>query len=163
MSNAASSTKNATAPRDKLRVFFDADVLIAGSVSKTHSSASYILLQLAELTLIEGVICPYVREEVERNLKQKLPQGLPIFQALVQTALKEVPDPPAEFLREWAGRADPKDLVVLVAAYLHGSHYLVTFNTKDYPKPPESLKIIEPGELVRRVRAWLAELPQSLR
>jgi len=158
MSSAADSTKSTTADPAKLRVFFDADVLIAGSASKTHSSASYILLQLAELTLIEGLICPYVREEAERNLKGKLPQGLPVFKALLQAALREVPDPPKASLSRWAGRADPKDLPVLVAAVLNDCRYLVTFNTKDYPDPPEPLEVVEPGELVRRIRAHLAEL-----
>lgn len=158
MSNAAASTKNATAHPAKLRVFFDADVLIAGSASKTHSSASYILLQLAELTLIEGIICPYVREEVERNLKEKLPHSLPVFRMLVQTALIEVSDPPADSLKKWAGRADPKDLPVLGAAILHGCHYLVTFNSGDYPDPPEVLEVVEPGELVQQVRKRLAKL-----
>jgi len=159
MSTAAGSTGNATARAGiKLRVFFDADVLIAGSASRTHSSASYILLQLAELTLIEGLICPYVREEVERNLGRKLPQALPVFKALLQAALREAPDPPKASLRRWAGRADPKDLPVLAAAVLNGCRYLVTFNTKDYPDPPEPLEVVKPGELVRRVREHLAEL-----
>lgn len=144
----------------KLRVFLDANVLIAGSASKTHSSASYILLQLAELTLIEGFICPYVREEVERSLQAKLPQALPVFRALVEAALREVPDPPADSLKRWAGRADPKDLPVLAAAASNGCRYLVTFNTCDYTDPPEPLEVLEPGELVRRVREQLAELTE---
>jgi predicted nucleic acid-binding protein len=159
MSNGANFTRNATA--DKLRVFFDADVLIAGSASKTHSSASYILLQLAELTLIEGLICPYVREEVERNLQAKLPQALPVFRVLVGAALKEMPDPSAHSLKRWAGRADPKDLPVLAAAASNGCRYLVTFNICDYPEPPELLEVLEPGELVRQVREQLAELTES--
>ncbi len=158
MSSAGSSTGNATAA--KLRVFFDSDVLIAGSASKTHSSASYLLLQLAELTLIEGLISPYVREEVERNLQAKLPQALPVFRALVQTALVEAPDPPLAALARWTGRADPKDLPVLAAAISNDCHYLVTFNIKDYPNPPQSLEVLPPGELVRRVRQRLAELAE---
>jgi hypothetical protein len=156
MSSAADSTRSATAA--KLRVFFDADVLIAGSASKSHSSASYILLQLAELTLIEGLICPYVREKAERNLKEKLPSALPAFKALLQTALREVPDPPKGSLNRWVGRADPQDLPVLAAAVLNGCRYLLTFNVRDYPAPPEPLEVVEPGELVRRVREHLAEL-----
>lgn len=158
MSSAADSIRNDTAA--KLRVFFDADVLIAGSASKTHSSASYILLQLAELTLIEGLICPYVREEVERNLQAKLPQALPVFRVLVQTALKEMPDLSAHSLERWAGRADPKDLPVLAAAASNGCRYLVTFNICDYPEP---LEVLEPGELVRQVREQLVELTESRR
>ncbi len=161
MSSADDSTESATAAPGKLRVFFDADVLIAGSASKTHSSASYILLQLAELTLIDGLICPYVRVEVERNLKKKLPQALPVFQALVQAALRGVPDPPASALKPWSGRAQAKDLPVLAAALLNGCHYLVTFNTSDYPDPPAPLQVVPPGELLKRVREHLAKLAES--
>jgi predicted nucleic acid-binding protein len=158
MSNAASSTRSDTIA--KLRVFFDADVLIAGSASKTHSSASYLLLQLSELTLVEGMICPYVREEVERNLQAKLPHALPVFRALVRTALREVPDPSLDSLKPWTGRADPKDLPVLVAAIVNGCRYLVTFNKRDYFDPPEPLEVVEPGELVQRVRKELAALAE---
>lgn len=159
MSSGANSTRNATA--DKLRVFFDADVLIAGSASKTHSSASYILLKLAELTLIEGIICPYVREEVERNLQAKLPRALPVFRVLMGTALKELPDPSVYLLKRWASRADPKDLPVLAAAVSSSCRYLATFNIHDYPNPPESVKVVKPGELVRQLRELLAEFPES--
>jgi len=156
MRSAEISTRNATDA--KLRVFFDADVLIAGSASKTHSSASYILLQLSELTLIDGLICPYVREEVKRNLKEKLPHALPVFQALLQAAIKEVPDPPRASLKRWAGRADPKDLPVLAAAVSNDCRYLVTFNIKDYPDPPKPLEVLKPGDLVQRVREHLEAL-----
>jgi hypothetical protein len=50
---------------------------------------------------------------------------------------------------------------VLVAAHRNGCHFLVTFNVRDYSKPPESLAVMEPGELVQRVRAHLAELAIS--
>jgi predicted nucleic acid-binding protein len=159
MSSAADYTRKATA--DKLRVFFDADVLIAGSASKTYSSASYILLKLAELTLIEGIICPYVREEAERNLQAKLPGALPIFQVLMKTALKELPDPSAYLLKRFAGKADRKDIPVLAAAASSKCSYLTTFNIHDYPRPPESVKVVKPGELVRQLRELLAVLPQS--
>ena len=143
---------------EKLRVFFDADVLIAGSATRSPTSASHILLQLAELTLIEGLICPYVREEAERNLQEKLPQGLPVFRALLRTALREVPDPTKEELAAYEGRAEAEDVPVLATAAREGCAYLVTFNVRDYPKPPEGLQVVEPGELVRRVRAQLARM-----
>ncbi len=147
-----------TGPAGRLRVFFDADVLIAGSASKR--GASYALLQLAELTLIEGVICPYVQGEAERNLCTKLPQVLPAFRALLSTALAEVPDPPATTLGQFEEWAHPKDLPVLAAAISNGCRYLVTFNTGDYSPPPERLRVLEPGQLLRQVRKQLAKLTE---
>ena len=61
----------------KPRVFIDTDVLIAGSYSTT--GASYIILHLSDLTIIEGLISQQVRVEAERNLQDKLPNALPIF------------------------------------------------------------------------------------
>lgn len=155
MSSASKSTKSVT--RAKLRVFFDADVLIAGAASKTYSSASYILLQLAELTLIDGVIGPYVREEAERNLRAKLPQALPVFLALLRAAVREVPDAPQGKLKSLKGHAHPKDVPVMATALASGCQYLVTFNLKHYPKPPAKLRVVEPGELVLHIRQQLAK------
>jgi len=154
MSGASKPTKSVI--RVKLRVFFDADVLIAGAASKTYSSASYILLQLAELTLIDGVICPYVRQEAERNLRAKLPQALPVFRALLRAAVREVPDAPKSKLKGLKGHAHPKDVPVMATALASGCQYLVTFNLKHYPKPPAQLQVVEPGELVRHIRQQLA-------
>jgi len=156
MNSASDSMKSATTP--KLRVFFDADVLIAGSVSQSYSSASYVLLQLAELTLIHGLTCPYVLDEVERNLQAKLPQGLPVFRLLVENALVKTPDPVPDALEQWTGRADVKDIPVLAAAVSSKCQYLVTFNTRDYFNPPRQLTILKPGGLVRQLRERLAGL-----
>ena len=41
----------------KPRVFVDADVLFAGSASPSEHSASLVVLRLAEITLIEGILC----------------------------------------------------------------------------------------------------------
>ncbi len=63
-----------------LRVFLDADVIIAGSASPDE--ASHALLQVAELGLVEAWTSALVPEEVRRNLSQKIPRALPIFETL---------------------------------------------------------------------------------
>jgi hypothetical protein len=93
MSSANASIRSATVPRP--RVYIDADVLLAASVS-THG-ASHILIKLAELTLIEGVISEAVQVGVERNLRAKLLAALPAYRALVEsTKLRLVPWPTKE-------------------------------------------------------------------
>lgn len=158
MDNAGASMESNTGPAGRLRVFFNADVLIAGSASKR--GASYVLLQLSELTLIEGVICPYVQGEAERNLYAKLPEALPAFRALLSAALEEVPDPPATTLGQFEEWAHPEDLPVLAAAISNGCPYLVTFNTGDCSPPPERLHVMKPGQLLRQVREQLAKLTE---
>ena len=73
-----------------VRVFCDADVLIAGAASTT--GASHILLQLSELTLIECVSSPLAVHEAERNIAAKLPAALPAFREILDAAIDLVPE-----------------------------------------------------------------------
>jgi len=67
MSNAENPAKVSKPLISRPKVFIDADVLIAGSASTR--GASHIVLQLSELTVIEGVISLQVKREAERNLQ----------------------------------------------------------------------------------------------
>ncbi len=53
-----------------VRIFCDADVLIAGAASTT--GASHILLQLSELTLLVCLTSQYAIREAERNLLARI-------------------------------------------------------------------------------------------
>jgi hypothetical protein len=103
-------------PRDKPRVFVDADVLFAGAAAPTEHSASLVILRMAEITLIEAITSEQAVAEAERNLSAKLPAALPTFRLLVARCLHTVPDPSTEDLSPHIGAADPKDLPILVAA-----------------------------------------------
>lgn len=59
-----------TAPR----LFLDASVIIAALASE--AGASRAILILAEVGLFRLVVCPYVLQEVERNLRKKLPTAV---------------------------------------------------------------------------------------
>ena len=143
----------------KPRVFFDADVLIAGSASTR--GASYILLHLAELTIIEGIISEQVKVEAERNLREKLPQALPAFRVLVGSALKVVPDPAEEELGPYRDQADEKDVPILAAAVREKCHYLLTFNTRHYYPAEGVITVSTPGEFLSLLRRQLSELVES--
>ena len=79
------------------KIFFDADVLIAGSASQ--SGASFILLQLCELGLLHGITSEKVEAECRKNLRIKLPQAEPLFEQIVQHSLFVCPNPGAEYWR----------------------------------------------------------------
>lgn len=143
---------------EKLRVFFDADVLISGAAPRSRQSASFILLQLSELTLIEGVSSSYVLEQAERNIRAKLPDALEDFISLGEAAVSLVPDPTIEELERFQGLAHPEDLPVLTAAVLNECQYLVTRNLQHYPKVVGTLRVVDPGQLVRKIRRHLAKL-----
>jgi len=149
-------TSRSTDTPAKPRVFIDADVLIAGAASTT--GASYILLHLSDLTLIEGIISQQVKVEAERNLRAKLPQALPAFRLLVESAVKVVEDPPEDQLVPLQGQAHAEDLPLLAAALLHGCHYLVTFNVKHYYPKGKKIIVLRPGEFLSRLRQQLMGL-----
>jgi predicted nucleic acid-binding protein len=156
MSNDDATTASGTEALAKPRLFIDADVLIAGSASTT--GASYILLHLSDLTIIEGIISQQVKVEAERNLREKLPQALPAFRLLVESAVKVVDDPPENQLIPLQGQAHAEDLPLLAAALLHRCHYLVTFNVKHYYPEGKKSVVLRPGEFLHRLRQQLVGL-----
>jgi hypothetical protein len=145
------------APR-KLRIFVDADALFAGSASPSDYGASFVLLRMAEITLIDALSSRQVITEVERNLQVKLPSALPAFRLLVQRCLEVVPDPDDEVVHGHEGRADSKDLPILVAALREGCPWLITFNVRDYEPGHPDITVLTPGEFLSEVRYLLGEL-----
>ncbi|MBT9159904.1 MAG: hypothetical protein DDT26_01176 [Dehalococcoidia bacterium] len=141
----------------KPSVFLDADALLAGVASRT--GASRLILRMSELGLIQSIISTQVREETERNLREKLPQALPAYRALLrQLNPIMVPDPPAGKMQIYEDQADHDDVPILTAAVLAGAQFLVTFNVKHYYPHHGAIEVLRPGELVTRVRKQLAGL-----
>jgi predicted nucleic acid-binding protein len=147
----------ATKP-NKLRVFVDADVLIAGAASPSEHSASLVILRMAELTLIEAITSRQAIAECERNLRNKLPDALPAFQLIVKRCLQIVPDPEPAELDTYQDKAHPKDLPILAAAAREGCAWLATFNLRDYQPGIASVNVLEPGDLLVRIRSLLADM-----
>lgn len=157
---ARSKTEAAGSERPaRLRVFVDADVLFAGAAAPQEHSASLVLLRMAELTLLEAVASEQVLVESERNLAEKIPAALPAFRLLVSRCLRIVPAPLPADLDAFAGRAERKDLPILVAAVQAGCPFLVTFNLRHFQSGAPSVQVLRPGELVLRARERLAQLP----
>jgi len=140
----------------RLRVFVDADVLIAGAAGPSEHGASLVVLRLAEITLIEAVACQQVIAEAERDIEAKLPGALPAFRLLVARCLRIVGDPGPDVLDAFKDQADQKDLPILVAALQAECGFLVTFNTRHYRPTGDSILVVRPGDLVARVRDRLA-------
>ena len=90
----------------RLRVFFDSSVLIAGTISSR--GASYALLRLAELALIDAFISPEVREETVRNVRAKVPAGLPFLSMMLSEAFPKVVEVSDEAIRIALESAHPK-------------------------------------------------------
>jgi predicted nucleic acid-binding protein len=142
----------------RLRVFVDANVFFAGAASPSAHSASLVVLQLAEITLMEALTSEQVITETERNLEAKLPQTLPTFRHLVSRCLRIVPDPQPADLHAHIGLAVAEDLPILVAALREGCPWLVTFNVRHFQPGDPQVSVVRPGELVARVRDNLSHL-----
>lgn len=143
---------------NKLYVFLDADVLIAGSISPSDQSASLVLLRMAEITLIQAVVSEQVVAEVERNLLDRLPAALPAMRLIMSRCLRVVPDPPLSDLEPHRGIANPNDLPILVAAVRESCPWLVTFNLRQYQPGHAAVRVVRPGEFLQQVRSALTNL-----
>jgi len=143
---------------EKLRVFFDADVLFAGAASPTEHSASQVALQLSEITLVEGLTSDGAAEEARRNLRAKVPEATEKLGRVLSRSVREVPDPAPEALRPHLGRADAKDLAHLVAALREGCTHLLTYNTADYEPGHPEIEVLTPGAFVQNARDRLSRL-----
>jgi predicted nucleic acid-binding protein len=140
------------------RVFVDADVLFAGVAAPGEQGASLVVLRMAEITLLDAVTSQQVVIEAERNLAEKLPHTLPAFRLILSRCLRIVPDPAATDLLAYTGRADPKDLPILVTAMREKCPWLVTFNVRHCQPGHEDVTVLRPGEFLMRVRDLLAHL-----
>lgn len=140
------------------RIFVDADVLFAGSASPNEHSASLVLLQMAEITLVEAIVSTQVITEAERNLRAKIPPALPAFEMLVSRCLHEVSDPTPDEIQALNGLVDPQDAPILAAAVRENCPYLATFNVRHYQPGVKSVIVLKPGDLVQQIRYLLSEL-----
>jgi predicted nucleic acid-binding protein len=147
--------------RPALRVFFDTSAVIAGAASRR--GASYVLLQLAGLGLIDGRISALVRDEAQRNVGRKLPAALPALQLLLKEVLVEGSPASAAILASVADQADPKDQAILAAALTQECRYLVTLNERDFWPPADRIAIVRPGDLLHALRDVIVtiEVPES--
>jgi predicted nucleic acid-binding protein len=140
-----------------IKVFFDSDVLIAGSASRT--GASFLMLQLCELGMLKGLTCDQVIEECRRNIQHKLPQAEAIFEKIVENSVEVYANLDANEAEICEDMAHPNDSPILAVAVKNKANYLVTFNTKHfYPDPKLGLIVCKPRELVQKIRALLNQL-----
>lgn len=137
------------------RVFFDANVIIAGSMSRR--GASRALLTLAEAGMFRLIVSRQVIDEVERNLRDKLPEVLPLAaEMLSHAAVEVVANPlPGTFVH-WVDHIEEKDAPILEAALQAKVDYLVTLNSRDFTPQVAArtgLQIVSPAELIEAIRS----------
>ena len=146
---------------DRLRVYVDADVLLAGIATENPGAASRVVLEASELTLLDLVAAQKVIDECERNLSRIAPeeashQALRIsFREAVARAVEIVDDPNS---LHPIPETDPKDVIHLACAAQQTCDLLVTYNLDDYPKTYRGVSVVEPGTLVKRMREQIRNI-----
>jgi predicted nucleic acid-binding protein len=136
------------------RVFFDANVLIAGSASR--GGASRAAMMMAEAGLFQMVVSRQVLDEAERNLRRKLPGGLPVLaEILGHVHLEIVNDPSPQSFARWLDYIEDKDAPIVEAAVSANIDYLLTLNSRDFTADVATrsgLTILAPAQFVERIR-----------
>jgi predicted nucleic acid-binding protein len=118
-----------------VRVFLDSNVILSGLFS--DRGAPRIILDILSLNLsfITGITGRYNIMEIERNLKAKLPEAVPVYKEYsAKLNLHIVPVPAIEEVKKYTGVTSPKDIPVLVSAINSKSDYLITGDKKDFGK-----------------------------
>ena len=150
-----------TLREERLRVYVDADVLLAGIATENPSAAFRVVLEASELTLLDLVVSQKVLDECDRNLSELVSEGSALeelrwsLQEAVDRAVEVVEDPTS--FSPIPG-ADPKDVIHLTCAVEHNCDFLVTYNVSDYPRSYAGVSVVEPGTLVKRIREQIQNL-----
>ena len=103
-----------TGKTEPVAVCLDADVLIAGLLSRT--GASHAILILGEIGLLRLVLPEAVVDEVRRNLGDKVPETLPLFEEFLRSVPVRVYRPTNQDRERARTLADQKDVPILAAA-----------------------------------------------
>lgn len=143
------------APPEKtepLSVCVDADVLIAGLLSRT--GASNAILVLGELGLLHLVLPEAAVAEVRRNLAAKLLEAAPLFEEFLRAVPLQIHRPTSHDRERARELADAKDVPILAAAIGAGARLLVTHNIRHF-RSGQGVRVVRPRTLIEEVRAWM--------
>lgn len=143
------------------RFFLDSSVILSGAAS--DKGAAHVLLVLAEAGLIRLVVNPYVLNEVERHIQNKLKRAaLSYTEVKTSIAWEVVPNPTETELEDWDAFIIRKDAPVLASAVSAKPASLVTLDGRDFIKnrgliaTKTELKILAPGQVTQSIREAIA-------
>jgi len=138
------------------RVFLDSNVILSGLIS--DKGAPRIILDILSLRFpsLIGLTGQYNLLEIERNLENKLPNGLPLYRTYsVKLHLEIVPMPSREEIKKFAGITVEKDIPVLASAVTGKADFFITGDKKDFEhlktKREFAFKILSPSDFVNEI------------
>jgi hypothetical protein len=102
----------------------------------------------------EIVICELVLEEILKNIKEKIPEALPlVIEYLKIVKPTVVKNPKKEVVLKYKNLASLKDIPILISAFEYQCQYFITGNIKDFKvkliEKELNLKIIKLAEFLR--------------
>lgn len=128
-------------PTQKIKVFIDTNVLIAGVHSVTGASAT--ILDLCEAQVLQMVVSRQVLIEADRNFAAKFPQWVGRFRQFMHNlAPLMVEDPTPESMEKAATIVDRKDAPILAAAQNANVDFLITLDKRHFLNPKTRQKVM---------------------
>lgn len=104
---------------------------------------------------IQAVISQQVLRELAANLKNKLPEALPIFEKLFRSAPPTVTKDATKKDKKLANLVDKKDQKILASTIRAECKYFVTGNLKDFKRDKiedrYGVEILNPKETIRKL------------
>ena len=131
-------------------------MLLSGLFSDKGAPRIILDLLTLNLPMLAGATGRYNLIEVERNLKKKMPEAMPLYQKYLPRLRLEIVEMPSRAtVISMAGAIAEKDVPVLASAIECSAEYLITGDKKDFAKlrnvKKYNLKIVSPSEFIETV------------
>lgn len=138
-----------------ITVFLDASVLFSACYSST--GASHEIIRQGYQNNLHIVLSEDVLLEVERNLGNKKPEALQLFQVFIATLPYRLVNPTIDEVKHAATYTELKDAPIVAAARKAQVDYLVSFDLQHLVNVPEvatrsDLQIVLPSQLLEIFR-----------
>jgi putative PIN family toxin of toxin-antitoxin system len=146
----------------RYKVFLDSNVILSGLLSDKGPPRIILDILSLNLPMLSGATGQYNIIEIERNLKKKMPDILPVYKKYLPVIdLEIVPLPSSDEVKHLSKYISGKDAPVLASAISCKADYLVTGDKKDFNKSGlkgrYDFQILSPTEFVQEI------LPEILR
>jgi len=136
--------------KDK-KIFIDSNVWFSAFYKKGVCSD---LIELLHKLNLEIVVSELVLEEILTNIKEKIPDALPLvieYLKLIKPTV--VKNPKKEEILKYKNLASLKDLPILISAFKYQCQYFISGNTKDFKinliQKKFNLKILKPADFLK--------------
>ena len=138
-------------------VFLDSSVLIAAMISSTGRARELLVRGIrGEVRLVSSDL---VLTETERNVLQKAPAAMPVFELLRQILDADLVEPSTALLDQCMRSIHPKDAPIVAAAAFAQVAWLATYDRKHLLTQREivatqfSVTLATPEEVLSSLRA----------